>query len=165
MRKCRIPCTLGDRGRRFGRTDHGSRMAPSAAQSHATTPSTTRGQECGCTWARTRRSATLSCTPFTLLCSRVSKNSETRRSPSSQTPRQPYRGLHPTHQAQDSDTLSQLHNRRTTYGSNEESQSNSGGPPAMQAPPATRRPTSGKRWQHGTSAAQSNCFTSSAARP
>ena len=38
------------------------------------------------------------------------------------------------HQAQDSDTLSQSHNRHTTYGSNEESPSNSSGSPAMQAP-------------------------------
>jgi len=87
----------------------------------------------------------------------------TRRSTSSQTPRQPYRGLHPTHQEQDSYTQSQSHNRHTTYGSNEESLSNSGGSPTMQAPPATRRPMSGQRWQHGTNAAQSNCFTSSAA--
>jgi len=42
----------------------------------------------------------------------------------SQTPRQPYRGLHPTHQAQDSDTLLRSHNRHTTYGSNEESPPN-----------------------------------------
>jgi len=55
--------------------------------------------------------------------------------------------------------------RHTTYGSNEGSPSNSGGSPAMQAPPATRKPTSGQRWQHGTNAAQSNCLTSSAARP
>jgi len=45
----------------------------------------------------------------------LSKNPAVRR-PSSQTPRQPYRGLHPTHQAQDSDTLSQSHNRHTAYG-------------------------------------------------
>jgi len=44
-----------------------------AAQWHGTTPSTTRGQECVSTWARTRRSTTLSCTPFTVLCSRFSK--------------------------------------------------------------------------------------------
>ena len=31
--------------------------------------------------------------------------------------------------------------------------------------PATRRPTSGQRWLHGTNAAQSNCLTGSAARP
>ena len=80
------------------------------------------------TWARTRRSATLSCTPFTVLCSRFFKNPAARRSPSSQTPRQPYSGLHPTHQAQDSDTLSQSYNRHTTYGNNEESPSNSDGP-------------------------------------
>ena len=66
--------------------------------------------------------------------------------------RQPYRGLHPMHQAQDSDTLSRSRNGHTTYGSNEESPSNSGGSPSMQAPPATRRPTSGQRWQHGTNA-------------
>jgi len=76
----------------------------------------------------------------------LSKNLAARGSPSSQMPRQPYRGLHPTHQAQDSDMLSQSHNRHTTYGSNEESPSNSGGSPAMQVPPATRRPTSGQRW-------------------
>jgi len=111
-------------------------MAPSAAQSHGTTPSTARGQECGSAWARTRRSTTLSCTPFTVLCSRFSKNPAARRSPSSQTPRQPYRGLYPTHEAQDSDTLSQSHNTHTTFGSNEESQPNSGGSPAMQVPPA-----------------------------
>jgi len=80
-------------------------------------------------------------------------------------PRQPYRGLHPTHQVQDSDTLSQSHNRHTAYGSNEKSPSNSGGSPAMQAPPATRRPASGQRWQHGINAARSNCLASSAARP
>jgi len=61
-------------------------------------------------------------------------------------------------------TLSQSHNRHTTYGSNEESPPNSGGSLAMQAPPATRRP-SGQRWQHGTNAAQSSCLTSSAERP
>jgi len=33
------------------------------------------------------------------------KNPVARRSPSSQTPRQPYRGLHPTYQAQDSDNV------------------------------------------------------------
>ena len=42
---------------------------------------------------------------------------------------------------------------------------NSGGSPAMQAPPATRRPTSGQRWQHGTNVARNNCRTSSAVRP
>jgi len=125
----------------------------------STTPSTTCEQECGSTWARTRRSTTLSCTPFIVLCSRYSKNPAARRLPSSQTLRQPYRGLHPTRQAQDSDTLSRSHNRHTAYGSNEVSPSNSGGSPAMQAPPATRRPTSGQRWQHGTNAAQSNCLT------
>jgi len=37
--------------------------------------------------------------------------------------------------------------------------------PAMQAPPATRRPTNGQRRQHGTNTTQSNCLTSSAAHP
>jgi len=37
--------------------------------------------------------------------------------------------------------------------------------PAIQAPPAMRRPTSGQRWQHGTNATRSNCLTSSAALP
>ena len=48
-------------------------------------------------------------------------------------PRQPYRGLHPTYQAQDSDTQSQSHIRNTTYGSNKESPPNPDGSPAMQA--------------------------------
>ena len=52
----------------------------------------------------------------------------------------------------------------TKAKNNDESPPNSGGSPAMQAPLATRRPTSGQRWQHGTNAAQSNCLTSSAAR-
>ena len=65
--------------------------APSAAQSRGTTPSTTRGQECGSTWVRARRFTTLSCTPFIVLCSRSSENPAARRSPFSQTPRQPYR--------------------------------------------------------------------------
>jgi len=115
---------------------------------------------------RTRRSTTLSYTPFTVLYSRFSKlNPAARRSPSSQ--RQPYRGSQPTYQVQDSDisTLSRSHNRHTTCGSNEESPSNPDGSPAMQAPPVTRRSTRGQRWQHGTNAVQSNCLTSSAARP
>jgi len=102
---------------------------------------------------------------YPVLCSSFSKNPAARRSPSSQTPRQPCRGIHPTHKAQDSDTLSRSHNRRTTDGSKGESPSNSDGSPAMQAPPATRRPMSGQRWQHGSNAAKNNCLTSSAARP
>ena len=63
----------------------------------------------------TTRATTLSCTPFTVLCSRFPKIPTARRSPCSQTPRQTYRGSHPTHQlVQDSDTLSQSHNRHTS---------------------------------------------------
>jgi len=125
------------RGRRFGRTDHRLRMAPSATHSHGTT----RARGVRVHWARTKRSTALSCTPFIVLCSRFSKNPAARRLPSSQMPRQPYRGLHPTHQAQDRDTLSRSYNRH--YGSNEESPPNSDGSPALQAPPATKRPASG----------------------
>jgi len=80
----------------------------------------------------------LSYTPF------ISTNPVVRILPPSQIPRQPYRGLHPTHQAQDSDTLSRPHSRHTTNRSNEESPSNFDGFPTMQAPAATRRPTSGQ---------------------
>ena len=66
-------------------------------------------------------------TRVTVLCSRFSKNPAARSSPSSQTPRQPFRGSHPAHQTQGNDTLSRSYNRHTTPRSNEESPSNSDG--------------------------------------
>ena len=88
----------------------------------------------------------MSCTPFTVLCS------EDLQTPSC---RHPYRGSHPTHQAQDCDTLSRSHTRHTTDGATESLR------PSPTGPRPYRQGRRAGKVKHGTNAARSNCLTSS----